>query len=317
MKYLSFYIAYKFLRSKKNSRFKVVERKNHQSFNYINFTSSFIEKKFIKNFKLNKQNCLNYGFPRVDYLKSKNKDNNFNYLKLCINSIIKNSSFDHEIIIHINGIDKLSEDYIKENNYLYTSTPKNVGLCTGVNMAAKKSTTDYIVYAHDDMYFLPSWEENLEEEIVLLNGPILLKPLIKNNQLIRRLIYVEGFDTVTRVLFFEADLDVEVAEIGFNLGNVLGNDLILLVFLDLGEVEYLVTIFIKLTRGIADPLYLLEYYVVFYVVTLLDPIIEMISVSEKHLQLLVQVKYFLTRRASHMELLHLAIFDVICGILEH
>ena len=66
--------------SKKNSRFKVVERKNHQSFNYINFTSSFIEKKFIKNFKLNKQNCLNYGFPRVDYLKSKNKDNNFNYL---------------------------------------------------------------------------------------------------------------------------------------------------------------------------------------------------------------------------------------------
>ena len=91
--------------------------------------------------------------------------NNFNYLKLCINSIIKNSSFDHEIIIHINGIDKLSEDYIKENNYLYTSTPKNVGLCTGVNMAAKKSTTDYIVYAHDDMYFLPKWDYYLLNEV--------------------------------------------------------------------------------------------------------------------------------------------------------
>ena len=91
--------------------------------------------------------------------------NNFNYLKLCINSIIKNSSFDHEIIIHINGVDKLSEDYIKENNYLYTSTPKNVGLCTGVNMAAKKSTTDYIVYAHDDMYFLPKWDYYLLNEV--------------------------------------------------------------------------------------------------------------------------------------------------------
>ena len=91
--------------------------------------------------------------------------NNFNYLKLCIDSIIKNSSFNHEIIIHINGIDKLSEDYIKKNNYLYTSTQKNVGLCTGVNMAAKKSTTDYIMYAHDDMYFLPKWDVYLFNEI--------------------------------------------------------------------------------------------------------------------------------------------------------
>ena len=95
--------------------------------------------------------------------------NNFNYLKLCIDSIIKNSSFNHEIIIHINGVDKLSEDYIKENNYLYTSTPKNVGLCTGVNMAAKKSTTDYIVYAHDDMYFLPKWDLHLIDEFNKIN----------------------------------------------------------------------------------------------------------------------------------------------------
>ena len=91
--------------------------------------------------------------------------NNFNYLKLCIDSIIKNSFFNHEIIIHINGTDKLSEDYIKENNYPYTSTPKNVGLCTGVNMAAKKSSTKYIVYAHDDMYFLPKWDLYLSSEI--------------------------------------------------------------------------------------------------------------------------------------------------------
>ena len=66
--------------SKKNSRFKTIERKNHQSFDYINCTTKFIEKNFIKNFKINKKNCLNYGFPRIDHLKSKNKDNTFNYL---------------------------------------------------------------------------------------------------------------------------------------------------------------------------------------------------------------------------------------------
>ena len=94
--------------------------------------------------------------------------NNFNHLKLCIDSINKNSSFNHEIIVHINGSDDLTEHYIKENNYLYTSTQKNVGLCAGVNMAAKKSTTDYIVYAHDDMYFLPKWDYYLTNEINLL-----------------------------------------------------------------------------------------------------------------------------------------------------
>ena len=64
--------------------------------------------------------------------------NNFNHVKLCIDSINKNSSFNHEIIVHINGTDNLTEQYVKENNYLYTSTQINVGLCTGVNMAARK-----------------------------------------------------------------------------------------------------------------------------------------------------------------------------------
>ena len=95
--------------------------------------------------------------------------NNFNHVKLCIDSINKNSSFNHEIIVHINGTDNLTEQYVKENNYLYTSTQINVGLCTGVNMAARKSTTDYIVYAHDDMYFLPKWDAHLIDEINIIN----------------------------------------------------------------------------------------------------------------------------------------------------
>lgn len=66
--------------SKKNHYIKVIERKNHQSFNYINFTSNFIKKKFIQNFKIKENNCLNFGFPRVDNLRNLKKDRTFNYL---------------------------------------------------------------------------------------------------------------------------------------------------------------------------------------------------------------------------------------------
>ena len=84
--------------------------------------------------------------------------NNCDYLKLCINSIEKNSSFKHELIIHINGSDSLTEEFLILKKYKYTKTTNNVGLCSGVNIAARMSTTDYLVYAHDDMYFLPNWD---------------------------------------------------------------------------------------------------------------------------------------------------------------
>ena len=41
--------------------------------------------------------------------------NNFEYLKLCINSIKKNSSYEHQLIIHINGVDLTTENYLKAN----------------------------------------------------------------------------------------------------------------------------------------------------------------------------------------------------------
>ena len=50
---------------------------------------------------------------------------NFVYLKFCIDSIIKNSKFDHEIIVHINGEDNLTEDYLLKKNY-YTQKVKKI-----------------------------------------------------------------------------------------------------------------------------------------------------------------------------------------------
>jgi len=91
--------------------------------------------------------------------------NNFEYLKLCINSIKKNSAYEHQLIIHINGVDITTENYLKVNNFEFTSSDTNIGLCSGVNLASKKAKTDYILYAHDDMYFLPKWDLHLKNEI--------------------------------------------------------------------------------------------------------------------------------------------------------
>ncbi len=91
--------------------------------------------------------------------------NNLKYLKLVIKSLIKNSKFEHEIIVHLNGDDSDTLDYLKKFKIKYTTTKTNVGLCSGVNLATKISNKDYIVYAHDDMYFLPGWDLELKKNI--------------------------------------------------------------------------------------------------------------------------------------------------------
>ena len=91
--------------------------------------------------------------------------NNIQYLKKCIESIRKNSTYDHEIIPHINEGSDGTIDYLKENNIEYTFTNYNSGICKGMNMAAKKANTEFILYAHDDFYFCPKWDLVLKSEL--------------------------------------------------------------------------------------------------------------------------------------------------------
>ncbi len=91
--------------------------------------------------------------------------NNLDYLKLCLKSLKKNSSFNHEIIIHINDGSDGTLDFIKANNYKYTSSDDNIGLCSSINKAAKLVTNKYILYSHDDMYFCPDWDKVLSREV--------------------------------------------------------------------------------------------------------------------------------------------------------
>jgi len=91
--------------------------------------------------------------------------NNYKYLKLCLESINNNSSYKHEIIVHSNDGSDGTNEYLKKNKIKYSYSESNVGLCTSINEAVKISTTNYILYSHDDMYFCPDWDKVLLNEI--------------------------------------------------------------------------------------------------------------------------------------------------------
>ena len=111
--------------------------------------------------------------------------NNVQYLKNCIDSIKKNSKYVHQIIPHVNEGSDGTIDYLKENNIEYTYTNYNSGICTGMNMAAKKSKYNYILYAHDDFYFCPKWDVVLENEVAKLkhNKFYLSGTMVNNGQI--------------------------------------------------------------------------------------------------------------------------------------
>ena len=92
--------------------------------------------------------------------------NNLEYLKFCINSILKNSEFNNEILVHVSeDFDKSTREYLKKKDIYFTYSEKNVGLCTAINTIAKKAKSSYLIYSHDDMYFCPNWEQPLKDEI--------------------------------------------------------------------------------------------------------------------------------------------------------
>ena len=91
--------------------------------------------------------------------------NNINYLKLCIKSIKNNSNFNHELIIHVNQGTDGTIEFLKNEKIKYSHTKYNAGICEGVNLASKLSTTNYILYAHDDFYFCPGWDDALVNEL--------------------------------------------------------------------------------------------------------------------------------------------------------
>ena len=96
--------------------------------------------------------------------------NNLEYLKICINSIKKNSNYKHQIIIHVNeGSDKTIE-YVDKNNLDFTFSKKNIGMSLALNAASELAKFKYILISHDDFYYCPNWDTEFVKELNLLNN---------------------------------------------------------------------------------------------------------------------------------------------------
>ena len=91
--------------------------------------------------------------------------NNLSFLKLCIESIKKNSAFKHQIIIYVNDGSDGTLDWVKAKQLDYVHSPQNVGICFALNALRPLVKTEYILYMNDDMYVCPEWDKYLWEEI--------------------------------------------------------------------------------------------------------------------------------------------------------
>ena len=133
--------------------------------------------------------------------------NNLEYLKLCIQSIKKNSEFNHEIIVHNNGEKEPTNTFLSQNNIKFTQAAGNIGITGGVNSGAKKATTNFIVYAHDDFYFLPGWDTAWASEIKNLKADQLTRPVTTPGGIL-----ILKVNEIKEVPSEEIDKDLEISK---------------------------------------------------------------------------------------------------------
>ena len=87
--------------------------------------------------------------------------NNLALLKLCLKSIEQNSSFAHQIIVHVNNGSDGTLEWVRNEGITHTHSPQNVGICIAMNQCAALADSDYLVYLNDDMYCCPDWDARL------------------------------------------------------------------------------------------------------------------------------------------------------------
>ncbi|MBI1889895.1 MAG: glycosyltransferase [Burkholderiales bacterium] len=100
--------------------------------------------------------------------------NNLDFLKLCVESIRKNSSLPAQIIVHVNDGSDGSLAWVKQEGLAHTHSPQNIGICHAVNIAATLAKHAYLVYLNDDMYCCPGWDRHLHDKIAALDTDLFM-----------------------------------------------------------------------------------------------------------------------------------------------
>lgn len=113
--------------------------------------------------------------------------NNLALLQLCVRSIRLNSTYDHQIVVHVNDGSDGTLAWVREQGIAHTASPDNIGICLAVNEAAMFATQDYILYLNDDMYCCPGWDtalvkrlKQLDTDLFMLSGTM-IEPRNTNN----------------------------------------------------------------------------------------------------------------------------------------
>lgn len=100
--------------------------------------------------------------------------NNLELIKLCVRSIRENSTFAHQIIVHVNEGSDGTLEWVRAQKLDYTHSPQNIGICLAVNEAAIHAKQDYILYLNDDMYCCPGWDIALVNKLKLLDTDLFM-----------------------------------------------------------------------------------------------------------------------------------------------
>ena len=133
--------------------------------------------------------------------------NNLAFARLCVDSIRKNSAFNHQVILHINDGSDGTLQWAKEQQIDHTYTPENAGICKAVNEAGGLAKHDYIVYMNDDMYVCPQWDVHIANEIkaagtdAFMFSSTMIEPINYHNPCVIHRDYGQTIET-----FREADL---------------------------------------------------------------------------------------------------------------
>jgi GT2 family glycosyltransferase len=96
---------------------------------------------------------------------------NFKHLKLLLKSINKNSTYKHQVCVHLNEADNESKKLLKDLKISHSSSTENTGVCFGFNAASYFAKCRYIVLIDDDTYVAPAWDKYLYDEIQLQESP--------------------------------------------------------------------------------------------------------------------------------------------------
>jgi glycosyltransferase involved in cell wall biosynthesis len=87
--------------------------------------------------------------------------NNLDYLNLCIDSLKKHSSLEHELIVHVNDGRDGTLEWVRAQGVAHSHSSQNIGVCLSVNHLAGRAKHDWLLYANDDMVFCPGWDTAL------------------------------------------------------------------------------------------------------------------------------------------------------------